>query len=117
MVHYNGFSYKKPKGIPHKFDESKLQAFIDDYEALKTSCGEDESILLPQPQHSRLKLPMGGVLETTGNRSRLNIIGVLNLSDIGATIVSDYESINNGRFFCKLRDGYPIKPQDPYHLR
>ncbi len=51
------------------------------------------------------------VIETTGNRSRLNIIGALNLSDIGATIVSDYESINSEnivRFFCKLRESYSL---------
>lgn len=38
-------------------------------------------------------------------------IGALNLSDIGATIVHDYESINSEtivRFFCKLRESYPL---------
>ena len=47
------------------------------------------------------------MIETTGNRSRLNIIGALKLSDIGATITHDYESMNSEaivRFFCKLRD-------------
>lgn len=51
------------------------------------------------------------MIETTGNRSRLNIIGALNLSDIGATITHDYESINSEtvvRFFCKLRESYPL---------
>ncbi|CCO48839.1 hypothetical protein VIBNISOn1_650013 [Vibrio nigripulchritudo SOn1] len=52
------------------------------------------------------------MLETTGNRSRLNLIGALNLSGIGATIVSDYKSINSEnivRFFCNLRDSYPLE--------
>ncbi|OEF71817.1 hypothetical protein A148_21490 [Vibrio splendidus 1F-157] len=44
-LHHNGFSYKQPKGVPHKFDEAKQQAFIEAYEALKTSCGKDESIV------------------------------------------------------------------------
>ncbi len=47
------------------------------------------------------------VIETTGNRSRWNIIGALNLSDIGATIVSNYESINSENIVCfsgKLRE-------------
>ncbi len=51
------------------------------------------------------------MIETTGNRSRLNIIGALNLSDIGATITHDYEGINSEtavRFFCKLRESYPL---------
>jgi transposase len=57
------------------------------------------------------------VIETTGNRSQLNIIGALNLSDIGATIVHDCESINSEsivRFFCKLRESYPLT--DKLHI-
>ncbi|MDW2287839.1 winged helix-turn-helix domain-containing protein, partial [Vibrio sp. 1562] len=37
-LHHNGFSYKQPKGVPHKFDEAQQQAFIEAYEALKASC-------------------------------------------------------------------------------
>ena len=51
------------------------------------------------------------MIETTGNRSRLNIIGALNLSNIGTTIVHDYESINSESivdFFYKLRESYPL---------
>ena len=59
------------------------------------------------------------MIETTGHRSRLNIIGALNLSDIGATIVHDYESINSEsivRFFCKLRESYPLTHKLPIIL-
>lgn len=51
------------------------------------------------------------MIEATGYRSRLNIINILKLSDIGATITNDYESINSEtivRFFCKLRESYPL---------
>ncbi|HAS6386417.1 TPA: IS630 family transposase, partial [Vibrio vulnificus] len=111
-LHHNGFSYKQPKGVPHKFDEAKQQAFIAAYEALKASCGKDESIVFIDAVHPTLstKISHGWirtgqdkVIETTGNRSRLNIIG--------ATIVHDYESINSEtivRFFCKLRESYPL---------
>ena len=33
-LHRNGFSYKKPKGVPHKFDEQKQAEFIKMYEGL-----------------------------------------------------------------------------------
>lgn len=49
------------------------------------------------------------MLETTGEHSRLHIVGALNLSNIGSIIVSDFESISNEsivRFVCKLRDIY-----------
>lgn len=51
------------------------------------------------------------VIETTGSRSRLNIIGALNLSDIAGTIISEYETINSENivsFFRKLRGKHPL---------
>ncbi|ARR48931.1 IS630 family transposase [Photobacterium damselae subsp. damselae] len=49
--------------------------------------------------------------ETTGSRSRLNIVGALNLSEIGRTVIDNYESINSENivsFLCKLRESYPL---------
>jgi hypothetical protein len=34
-LHKNGFSYKKPKGVPHKFDAAKQQCFVEQYKELK----------------------------------------------------------------------------------
>ena len=50
-LHHNGFSYKQPKGIPHRFYEAKQQAFIEAYEVLKASCDEDESIVFIDAVH------------------------------------------------------------------
>ncbi len=36
-LHRHGFSYKKPKSVPHKFEADKQAAFIAYYEALKSS--------------------------------------------------------------------------------
>ncbi len=37
-LHYHGFSYKKPNGVPHKFDPEMQQAFIEHYnETLRKS--------------------------------------------------------------------------------
>ena len=44
-LHYNGFGYKKPKGVPHKFDVEKQAAFIEHYEVLKASLHDDEPLL------------------------------------------------------------------------
>lgn len=120
-LHHNGFSYKMPKGVPHKFDEAKQQAFIEAYEALKASCSKDESILFIDAVHptQATKISHGWIqtgqdkpIETTRSRSRLNIIGALNLSDIAGTIINDYETINSEnivRFFCQIREHYPLE--------
>lgn len=39
------FSYKKPKGVPHKFDAEKQATFMADYEVLNTSLNDDEPLL------------------------------------------------------------------------
>ena len=39
------FSYKQPKDVPHKFDEQKQAAFIEEYERLRDSVPDDEPIL------------------------------------------------------------------------
>lgn len=77
-----------PKGVPHKFDEAKQKVFIEAYEALKASCSKDESILFIDAVHptQATKISHGWMrtgqdksVETTGSRSRLNLIGALNL--------------------------------------
>lgn len=119
-LHKSGFSYKMPKGVPHKFDETKQKAFIEAYEALKASCSEGESILFIDAVHptQATKISHGWIrkgqdkaVETTGSRSRLNLIGALNLNDIGSTIIHDYETVNSEsivRFFCQIRERHPL---------
>jgi hypothetical protein len=50
-LHQNGFSYKQPKGVPHKFDEQKQAAFIEEYETLRDSVSDDEPILFMDAVH------------------------------------------------------------------
>ncbi len=44
-LHQHKFSYKKPKGVPHKFDVGLQSDFIEHYEPLKTSLKPDEPLL------------------------------------------------------------------------
>lgn len=54
--------------------------------------------------HGWIRTDQDKVIETTGNRRRLNIIVALNLSDISATIIHDYESINNEAILLVKRE-------------
>ncbi len=49
-LHHHGFSYKKPKGVPHKFDPLKQAEFIEQYQALRTQV-IDEPILFIHAMH------------------------------------------------------------------
>lgn len=119
-LHRHGFTYKKPVGIPHKFDAEKQKLFIEEYEALKLKAGNHEPILFMDASHPTMstKLSYGWLLkgerktlETTGSRTKMNIIGVVNLKDIGSTIVREYQKINSEticQFFSDIRQAYPI---------
>lgn len=50
-LHRNGFSWKKPTGVPHKFSEEKQQQFMAEYEDLKLTTGDKEPILFMDAVH------------------------------------------------------------------
>jgi hypothetical protein len=45
-LHRHAFSYKKPKGFPHKANPKLQEEFIAEYKKLKDEVGVDEPILL-----------------------------------------------------------------------
>lgn len=118
-LHRNDFSYKKPIGVPHKYCAEAQRAFVETYEKLKQEAG-DEPILFIDGVHptqgTKLAygwLPKGRktIVDTTGSRTRLNIMGALNLNDIGGTVIREYDTINSlniGKFFIAIRETYPI---------
>ena len=49
MLHRLGLEYHKPNVIPRKLDEEKQKAFIEGYEKLLNSLGDDEAVRLRTP--------------------------------------------------------------------
>lgn len=125
-LHRNGFSYKKPKGLPHKADAQLQQQFIEEYTQLKQEVGEEEPILFMDSVHptQATKLTYGWIktgktkhVGTTASRTRLNIIGAIQLGAIAEAITSQYETINAESimdFMAKIRSQYNI--QKTIHL-
>ena len=117
-LHRNGFSYKKPKGLPHKADAQLQQQFIEEYKQLKQEVGEEEPILFIDSVHptQATKLTYGWIrtgktkhVGTTASRTRLNIIGAIQLGHISGAITSQYETINAESiidFMGKIRSQY-----------
>lgn len=117
-LHRNGFTYKKPSGVPHKFREEKQRQFIEYYKELKTTVG-DEPILFIDGVHptQATKISYGWIrkgqkkaVKTTGSRTRLNIMGALNLKALTSPLICEYKTINEynvSRFFNEIRKVYP----------
>lgn len=133
-LHRNGFSWKKPTGVPHKFSEEKQQQFMAEYEALKLTAGDKEPILFMDAVHPTQSTKLSGgwirrgerkPVKTTGSRTRMNIIGALCLNDIARTVTGDYTQINARNiceFFIAIRQTYPVRQKvhlildgAPYH--
>jgi len=102
-LHKNGFSYKQPKGVPHKFDTEKQEAFIVEYEALKASLAQNDVLLFMDAVHptQATKVSCGWILtgvdkmiKTTGSRTRLNIVGAIRLGHLSDTITAQYKTVN-----------------------
>lgn len=116
-LHHNGFSYKKPKGVPHKFDAQQQVAFIEAYAQLKAQA-TDEPILFIDAMHptQATKVSSGWIkkghdksIKTTGSRTRLNLVGAIDLNDIGSAIVNRYDKVNSDtmqQFFTHIRQQY-----------
>jgi len=113
-LHQKGFSYKKPKSVPHKFDANKQAEFIEQYNQLKAQV-TDETILFMDAMHptQATKVSCGWIrtghdkaIETTGSRTRLNIIGAIDLNNIADAKVKRYDKVNSEtiqQFFSELR--------------
>ena len=117
-LHRNGFTYKKPSGVPHKLSEEKQKQFIEYYKELKTTVG-DEPILFIDGVHptQATKISYGWIrkgqkkaVKTTGSRTRLNIMGALNLKALTSPLICEYKTINEynvSLFLNEIRKVYP----------
>jgi hypothetical protein len=118
-LHQHNFSYKKSKGVPHKFDEDKQADFIAFYEQLKSTLASDERLLFMDAVHptQATKITAGWIkkgddkaVKTTGSRSRINIVGATELGYLENAVIKEYEKTVNGEaivdFLNKVRASY-----------
>lgn len=102
-LHRQGFSYKKPKGYPHKASPEQQEQFIKYYVELKATLSEEDGIMFMDSCHPSMatKLSYGWIkkgqskpIETTASRTRINLVGAINLSDISKPVVCSYTTVD-----------------------
>ena len=103
-LHRNGFSYKKPKGYPYKASLAQQEQFISAYNELKTTIPNEDGILFMDSCHPSIatKISYGWIkkgeskpIETTASRTRLNLVGALNLSKLSKPIIGSYTTVDH----------------------
>lgn len=121
LLHRLGFSYKKPKGRPYKANAVQQEAFIKSYEQLKSRIKPNEKIVFIDSVHptQATKLTYGWIkkgktaeVSTSASRTRINIIGAIEVTNISKALVTEYETINADSvidFFNQLRQQYSMK--------
>lgn len=121
-LHQNGFSYKQPKGVPHKFCPSEQDEFITKYELLKAEMAQNDVLLFMDAVHptQATKVTCGWIrtgvdktIETTGSRTRVNIVGAIRLGYLEDSVTKQYEKTVNGDaiidFFSHIKEKYKDK--------
>jgi transposase len=119
----NGFSFIKPHGVPAKADQEKQKQFVAEYEKLKKETPKDEPILFCDAVHPTMatKTTYGWIkkgtrknIKTTGSRTRMNIVGAINLDSMDVSKKSDCKTINSETmrdFFDIIREKYKDSPK------
>jgi len=102
-LHRNEFSYKKPKGYPYKASKEQQEQFIKFYNELKQNKNPEDSIMFMDSSHPSMstKVSYGWIkkgkdkpIETTASRTRINLIGAINLAKLNTPVVGSYETVD-----------------------
>lgn len=116
------FTYKHPKGYPSKADIAKQHEFVEIYSQLKEFAEKnDEPILFIDGVHPTMqtKITCGWIkkgiekeIATTASRTRINIMGAVNLSDM-TVLTEEYDKTITGNsiidFFNLIKEQYATK--------
>jgi transposase len=96
------FSFMQPCPIPAKADPVKQSAFIEECKKLKKETPPNEPILFLDAVHPTMATKItrgwirkrsGKTIKTTASRTRMNIVGVINLKSMNV-VVENYETVN-----------------------
>ena len=117
-MHRLDLEYHKPNVIPRKLDEDKQKAFIEDYDKILNSLGNDEVVLFADAVHpTHAARPVGCwapkqdklAIEQTSGRERINIHGAINLESGQTPMIDVQPSMPPRQSRCSKRSKHFIR--------
>jgi transposase len=116
----HGFSYKKPAAVPGKADEQLQKEWLAEYEKLRATLPEDETICFMDGVHPthNVQLAYGWIkkgvrkeIPTNTGRARLNLSGIIDVITHKVLIQEDemLNTVATIKFFQKVEEAYPSK--------
>jgi transposase len=117
-LHRNGFSYKKPKGVPAKAETEKQEEFADFYFGLQEQVPARDPLVFMDAVHPTMatKITHGWIkkgedkpIATVASRTRVNTIGAIDLKTmkVVSSIVDTVNSEALAGFLFKVREHFP----------
>ena len=94
-LHRHKFSYKKPNLVPGKADKQKQKEWLVEYEKLRNSLPEDESICFMdgvhpthnvQPAYGWIRRGVRKEIGTNTGRARINLSGIVDVISYNVVI-------------------------------
>lgn len=127
LLHSLNFSYKKPEGVPAKADPVEQADWLAKFMRFLKARPSSEPVLYFDAFHPTMstKLSYGwslkgvpAAIETTGSKTRLNVVGSLNLSTLNmvSTFPKWVDSASVEEHFKELRRQYPKSLFPTLHL-
>jgi transposase len=116
----HSFSFIKPRPVPSKANPVEQAAFVEWYKKFKEKTPKDEPILFSDAVHPTMatkithgwiKKGSGKTIETTASRTRMNIVGAIELAEM-KIYKKDYKTVNSESmeaFLKFLSEQYPGK--------
>jgi transposase len=120
LLRRNDMEYRKPELVPPKLDPVKQQAFIDGYEKLLNTLGDDEAVVFADAAHPTHAVRPAGcwapkdtkiAIAGTSGRQRLNLHGAVDL-ETGATRmieVTTVDAVSTIALLMAIVTMYPTK--------
>jgi transposase len=120
LLRRNDMEYRKPELVPPKLDPVKQQAFIDGYEKLLNTLGDDEAVVFADAVHPTHAVRPAGcwapkdtkiAIAGTSGRQRLNLHGAVDL-ETGATRmieVTTVDAVSTIALLMAIVTMYPTK--------
>jgi transposase len=118
LLHSMNFSYKKPEGLPAKADPSEQEKWLEDFMLFLMARPSNEPAFYFDAFHPAMTTKIGygwslkgapEIVETTGAKTRVNVVGSLNLSTLN--MVSTFPDWVNSEtveeHFEAMRKQYP----------
>ncbi len=124
LITRHGFSFHQPCGVPAKADAEAQEAFVEEYENIKASLGDNDQLVFMDGVHptQMVRFVRGWIrkgerreIPTNASQKRINILGTLNLETMQVHS-REYDTLNAENVVAFLTFLLAAMPKGALHV-